>query len=183
MAHRHPTAVTLPDSGRSITRGYDYNTIGQPLQVFLLGDVERERARGIAGMGDEKEGYDPRQFMAWMQREMRRRDWIPADVARELDMNPGQISQWLTGKKQPGTLNARRLADLFAVDQDTMLILTGHLPGDQVDDETARLIGLLKRVDLAKNRRGELLNRMLLGFHEEDRSERRSQTANREATD
>lgn len=179
MAHRHHPTITLPENGSSITREYDYIPSGKDVQVFLLGYFGEYGAGEGAVTEDTKQGYDPSRFIAWMRREMRRREWIAADVARAMDINPGQISQWLNGKKQPSTHNARRLADLFAVDSDTMLALTGHRSDATApDDETERLVSLLRSVDLARDHRGDLLSRMLLGWSAEDRADRQGRTAN-----
>lgn len=177
MLHRHSAAATVPDNGAPITRENYYIPSGEPLQVFLLATNGAWSAGEDAVAGDTKPGYDASRFTAWMRREMRRREWIAADVARAMDINPGQISQWLNGKKQPSTHNARRLADLFAVDADTMLALTGHRPDDTApDDETERLVSLLRRVDLVKDRRGDAVDRLLLGWYADDQADRQGRS-------
>ncbi|MFT4039698.1 MAG: helix-turn-helix transcriptional regulator [Thermomicrobiales bacterium] len=91
----------------------------------------------------------------WIRKQMQRRDWSGADLARELDMSPSRVSDWINGKFVPNVQSARRLAEAFGADADDVLALAGHREPTAVipaDAPQARIIALVKRVKWTEDR-------------------------------
>jgi transcriptional regulator with XRE-family HTH domain len=91
-------------------------------------------------------------FNLWLHRQLRRRDWSPADLARRMDVNTGTVSRWLTGSRRPRPDACDKLADALGVDLDMVLTLAGHRPPDieiDPDSATARLMPLIEKIDWA----------------------------------
>jgi transcriptional regulator with XRE-family HTH domain len=104
---------------------------------------------------EAQESWPSGQFIAWVRKQLRRRQWNDAEFARRLDMPSGTISRWMSGERQPNTASCDRIADIFGVDVDLVLTLAGHRPEDtrlQPDDELAELFAMLKRVRLTPDR-------------------------------
>jgi transcriptional regulator with XRE-family HTH domain len=96
-----------------------------------------------------------RDIASWIRRQMRRREWSAADLARHMGMSPGRISEWLAGKRQPSSASCHRLADAFDADPDYVLALAGHRPATaqaQPNTELSELFALLKRARLTPDR-------------------------------
>jgi transcriptional regulator with XRE-family HTH domain len=96
-----------------------------------------------------------RDIATWMRRQLDRREWSAADLARHIGMSPGRISEWLAGKRQPSSASCLRLADAFDADPDYVLALAGHRPATTPippDAELAELFAMLKRVRLTPDR-------------------------------
>lgn len=99
----------------------------------------------------EAEGWDGAKFALWMNGQLRRRDWKPADLAKRLGMPSGTISRWLSGRRQPSTGSCDHIADVLGADPDTVLTLAGHRPTTEPlrpDDPRTRIISLVKRIDM-----------------------------------
>jgi transcriptional regulator with XRE-family HTH domain len=86
----------------------------------------------------------------WLRRQLARRDWTAADLARRLDVPSARVSEWITGKRRPNPQTCIRLADAFDVDLDTVLAIAGHRSVPvPLDDPKADLIALISRADLS----------------------------------
>lgn len=87
---------------------------------------------------------------SWLRRQLARRDWSGADLARRLNVANGRVSEWTTGKRVPSPKSCLRLADAFGVDPDTVLAIAGHraVPAP-LEDPKEELIALIRRADLS----------------------------------
>ncbi len=90
-----------------------------------------------------------------MQRELDRREWRQADLARRINASTGAVSQWVTGVRVPSPESCDRLADVLGADLDHVLALAGHRPAAllyEPDAERAAIIAAVRRVDLTPER-------------------------------
>jgi transcriptional regulator with XRE-family HTH domain len=87
----------------------------------------------------------------WLRRQLARRDWTAADLARRLDVPSARVSEWLNGKRRPNPQTCLRLADALGADPDTVLAIAGHriAPGP-LEDPKEELIALIRRADLSE---------------------------------
>lgn len=70
-----------------------------------------------------------------------------AEIARRLDVYPGQVSHWRRGGGI-SVANVRRVADLFGVDRAQLEVLAGYPAEPSVQDDSpalAALISILRR--------------------------------------
>jgi transcriptional regulator with XRE-family HTH domain len=114
-------------------------------------------------------------FVEWLRRQLQRRGWKAAELARRLHMPSGTISRWMTGERQPSSRSCDLLADVLGVDLDLVLTLAGHRPGPEdlaPDDQRATIIALLERINLTPDRAAGLQG-TLTSWLELDREERR----------
>lgn len=98
----------------------------------------------------EAEERAPEEFRRWLERQLARRDWSPAEFARRLGMNTGTVSRWMTGSRRPRTDACDKIADVLGVDVDVVLTMAGHRPPDielDPDSATARLMPLIEQID------------------------------------
>jgi transcriptional regulator with XRE-family HTH domain len=94
-------------------------------------------------------------FPSWLKRQLARREWSAAELARRMGVGPARVSEWLAGKYLPNPASCLRLADALNVDADEVLALAGHRePTEPLapDDPHARIIALVKRVRLTPDR-------------------------------
>lgn len=88
---------------------------------------------------------------SWMRRQLARRDWRPADLARASGIGSGRISEWMSGERTPSSASCIKLADVFGADPDDVLALAGHRePSEPIepDDPKRRIIELVRRTTL-----------------------------------
>ena len=57
---------------------------------------------------------------------MKERKFTQTKLAELMDIKQSQISEWLSGKAQPGYDNLRQLAQVFEVSADYLLMLTDY---------------------------------------------------------
>lgn len=120
---------------------------------------------------------------AWLRRQLLRRDWTQADLARKSGLSQGRISDWLAGKRRPNPDSCDKLADVFGVDVDTVLSLAGHRPRDPNHKNRDRddLMAMLKRVRLTGgdmyHERVRSLRLILQGYLDTDREIRSNRQA------
>jgi transcriptional regulator with XRE-family HTH domain len=69
-----------------------------------------------------------RDIASWLRRQLERREWSAADLARHAGIPSGRISEWLSRKRNPSSASCIRLADVFDADPDDVLALAGHRP-------------------------------------------------------
>lgn len=91
-----------------------------------------------------------RTFGAWLERQLARREWSKADLARRMGVANGDVSRWARDERTPSPVTIDKMADVLSVDVDFLLTLAGHRP--QVieidpDSPTARLMPLIERVN------------------------------------
>lgn len=68
-------------------------------------------------------------FAQWLQRQIERREWDQARLARETRSSSGAVSMWLTGQRVPSPKSIERIADALDFDPDYVLALAGHRSG------------------------------------------------------
>lgn len=113
-------------------------------------------------------------FPIWLQRQLDRREWRAAELARRLDISPGVVSHWLNGQRLPSPASCDRIADVFGLPVDDVLTLAGHRPATEPikpDDPRTEFIGLVKRVRWTPERVA-MMRSILTGMVEYDRKER-----------
>jgi len=74
--------------------------------------------------------HDIRPFQAWLQEQMKSRDWSHSKLARELGVFKGTVGRWLVPPenemhRRPNFESCRRLAELFGVDLVFVLEMVG----------------------------------------------------------
>jgi transcriptional regulator with XRE-family HTH domain len=90
-------------------------------------------------------------FPSWLKRQLHRREWSAAELARRMGVSPARVSEWLAGKYLPNPASCLRLADALNIDPDEVLALAGHRePTEPLapDDPRSRIIALVKRVQM-----------------------------------
>lgn len=87
-------------------------------------------------------------FGVWLARQLRRREWTQADLARHTGISSGRISEWVRGTRLPNSESAIRLADALHEDADYVLALSGHRPNAFAEDdpETAAMVALVRKI-------------------------------------
>jgi transcriptional regulator with XRE-family HTH domain len=87
-------------------------------------------------------------FGVWLARQLRRREWTQADLARQTGISSGRISEWVRGTRLPNSESAIRLADALHEDADHVLALSGHRPNAFAEDdpETAAVVATVRNI-------------------------------------
>lgn len=107
----------------------------------------------------EARDWDHRPFTNWIEGQLRRRDWKPADLAHALGMPSGTVSRWLDGSRQPESTSCERIADVLFAEPDDVLLLAGRRPGPVVippDDPKADIIRMVQRMKMTADREDAL---------------------------
>lgn len=71
------------------------------------------------------------EFGRWLSERM---DEVPvsqAALARKADVNQSLISRYRSGVTVPDPVTIRKLADALDADYEAMMVVAGHLPGDE----------------------------------------------------
>jgi transcriptional regulator with XRE-family HTH domain len=92
---------------------------------------------------------------AWLRRQILRREWSAAELARRTGVSPTSVSRWLNGREIPSSDNARRIADAFYIDRDDVLARAGHRDPDDPfspDDPISRLCRKLRQIRQSPDR-------------------------------
>jgi transcriptional regulator with XRE-family HTH domain len=91
-----------------------------------------------------------RDLGGWLRKELVRRDWTAADLARRLDVGNGRVSEWMSGKRRPNPQTCIRLANALGVDPDTVLAIAGHrVAPPPLEDPKEELIALIRLAELS----------------------------------
>ena len=118
-----------------------------------------------------------KEFSRWLRGQMDRREWGVTRMARELGVNHGIVSQWLSGDRNPSPASLDLIADKLVANYDELLTLAGHRPKglDEIDPDSpvGRLCAKLRRVDWSDPQREPLVNAILTQMLEFDRSQRK----------
>lgn len=110
--------------------------------IFAV-NIETDRCRVIAGMPENA-------FASWLKRQLLRREWTQADLARRLNVSTGTVANWATGSRLPSTASVDRIADVLGIDIDDVLVAAGHRPPTfdiDPDSPEAQLIPLIRQID------------------------------------
>lgn len=76
-----------------------------------------------------KQGEPPVAFGVWLDVQLARKGWKPADLARATGIYPSTISKYRNGVQVPHAEQARLLADALGVPLETVLDAAGKGPG------------------------------------------------------
>lgn len=113
-------------------------------------------------------------FPRWLRGQMERREWSVTRLARELGINHGTVSQWLSGDRHPSPASCKRIADVLFVDLDEVLTIAGHRDPDLDVDPNApgeQIAALARRIAWSEDRY-EAVRDMFTGWLERDRKRR-----------
>lgn len=86
---------------------------------------------------------------------MNRREWGVTRLAKELGINHGTVSQWLSGERRPSPASLDLIADRLVTNYDELLDLAGHrpaMPAEGLDATHARLDPRLQRIQWTESR-------------------------------
>ena len=72
-----------------------------------------------------------REFGEWLDSRMADTGFSQARLAREADVSQSQLSRYRTGQVTPDPATIRKLAEALDADFDEMMILAGHVQGDE----------------------------------------------------
>ena len=67
-----------------------------------------------------------KEFIAFLQKLMRRRGRLPSQLAAELGVSHTSVSRWLSGKDRPSLVSCVRLANYAGVPLERVLSAAGH---------------------------------------------------------
>ncbi len=59
-------------------------------------------------------------FAEWLRARLAERGWTSGSLARRLDLDPVTVRAWVTGTRQPATVQFPRIAETFDVSVDTV---------------------------------------------------------------
>lgn len=76
------------------------------------------------------------------------REWSISDLGRAIGSQPSLVSRWMMGSR-PSTSSIIAISRALGLDVKRLLVLAGHLPPDEVEDED-------ERVTMLKNKLGEI---------------------------
>lgn len=116
----------------------------------------------------------PETFGDWLRRELGRREWIGADLARRMGSSNGTVSNWLTGKRVPSPETVQRIAMVLGADSDYLLALAGHRQADPYYDPNspeAKLLPFIRQIEWT-DEAFEMIRRQLEFLAEVQRGER-----------
>lgn len=89
-------------------------------------------------------------FSRWFQKLLEYKELSQADAARMLGMGTGRLSEWATGKATPSAESCRKIARVFTVDEDEVLVEAGRRTPDPHYDPNsaeARLVPIVRAMD------------------------------------
>lgn len=110
-------------------------------------------------------------FPRWLKRQLDRREWTQAELARRLGTGSGVVSHWVRGQRVPDPSSVDKLADILGVDRDLVLALAGHRPADtelDPDDPAAAICALVRQIEW-NDERAETITATLERFRKFDR--------------
>lgn len=84
---------------------------------------------------DEEREETLKQFSVYLQTQMRSRNMIAADMARQTGFASSVISTWTQGKRLPTPESLEVVSRALAIPIDELLVQAGHRPRLRVDDD------------------------------------------------
>lgn len=109
-----------------------------------------------------------REFVEWIEGELEKRKWRPADLARAAALYPATISKVLNEDRQAGPDVCLALARAFKLPPELVFRKAGllpELPGGNHDVELQQLIDLMQR--MTPDERREILEYALWRYRRE----------------
>lgn len=108
-------------------------------------------------------GYDPMHYGNWLREELRRRDWTPSRLAREIGVPRTTVTRWLNGERRIQDGHARRVGRALGVDERLSLYHAGYVSeGDSYPVELQLgdvLQDVVRRLDNVRQLEEELQRR------------------------
>jgi len=98
------------------------------------------------------------EFTAWLENELAKRGWTPADLAHAAGLGNSTVTRILNGGRNPGPEFCRSVAKALAEPEETVFRQAGllsPLPADENDLTLGALLDIVKR--LPRDEREELL--------------------------
>lgn len=114
-------------------------------------------------------------FAMWFRGLLDDRDVTQAEAARRLNISTGRISEWLSGKMIPSAASCVRIAKVFKVDEDEVLVAAGRRTADphyDPDSAESQLLPYIRAIDWTERdlkmikRQLEFLAEMKRGEHD-----------------
>lgn len=90
-------------------------------------------------------------FPVWLRRQIARRDWKSAELARRAGVSSAMVSRWINGIDVPSPESCIRIAEVMNIDPDDVLGIAGHripdrpVPPDDPISEIARMMRRMKQ--------------------------------------
>lgn len=70
-------------------------------------------------------------WAAWVNQQLTRKGWRPADAARAFGVDDSMISKWRRGKQDPDPKSLRRIAEALDEPILTVLVAAGYLTAEE----------------------------------------------------
>lgn len=85
-------------------------------------------------------------FGVWLERELAERDWLQADLARQIGRRPGAVSRWMHGTK-PDPDACYLIARALGISPQEVLYRAGWVDTPGLDREEGELLAIYRGVD------------------------------------
>ena len=158
--------------------------LGEPVPVRLrrnavrcsCNDDSTSEYRCQVTFATKRETPVTRSFSRWLQGRMEERGWGVTRAARELGVNHGIVSQWLSGDRNPSPKSVSKVAKAFGAEVDDVMRAAGHLPDDPYapDPESPeeQICAMVRHVAWDPGRYGmvEAMLRQMIEFDRKQRS-------------
>lgn len=93
-------------------------------------------------------------FIEWLEEELKKRDWQPADLARRAGLHTGSVSRILTGTRRPGADICRGIAEALKVPPEIVFRKAGLLPAKtEIDSQSEELVHLFQQLGAIERKR------------------------------
>lgn len=109
-------------------------------------------------------------FVEWLEGELARKSWKPADLARAANISTGGLSHVLNGERRLGPDMALAIARALGVPPEVVFRKSGllpELPGPERDPTFQELLEVVKNMSVEE--RQEILDYALWRFRRRDR--------------
>jgi transcriptional regulator with XRE-family HTH domain len=84
-------------------------------------------------------------FVAWVEEELKIRDWKPSDLAKQAGIDTGLLSRIMNRERQPGVEYCLAIAKAFRVHPAKAFMARGWLPREPIDStDEGRLLTLVR---------------------------------------
>jgi len=105
-------------------------------------------------------------FLQWLQGELDKREWTPADLSRKSGVSDGHVSHLLSGSRGVGTRTLEKIAWALQLSKEEVFRRAGLLPSPPNHDPDAEgLIHIFSQLDVRN--KAELLKIALLKYESE----------------
>ncbi len=98
-------------------------------------------------LGEDKRKLALQTLRAWVEGELKKRDWSLSDLAKKANLHPGTISNILTKTRKPGPDVCLAIADALNLPEETVFRYAGllrHKP--EADSEAEEMLHLFQQL-------------------------------------